>query len=61
MKHHSEAMDFSNLDFETIDTEVLANEAKEQEEATAVVVEGDGATEGGPMVEGCMDEVIAAP
>nr|POE85055.1 hypothetical protein CFP56_40540 [Quercus suber] len=30
--HHSLAVDFSNLDFEKIDTEVLADEAKEQEE-----------------------------
>ncbi|KAK9996708.1 hypothetical protein SO802_021394 [Lithocarpus litseifolius] len=29
MKHHSQAMDFSNLDFEAIDTEVLVDEAKE--------------------------------
>lgn len=35
MKHHSLAIDFSNLDFEKIDTEILANEAKELEE-TAV-------------------------
>nr|POE55212.1 hypothetical protein CFP56_02212 [Quercus suber] len=34
MKHHSQAVDFSNLDFEAIDTEVLADEAKKQEEIT---------------------------
>ena len=59
-------MDFSNLDFEAIDTEVLADEAKEQEEVTVAAVECDGATEGGPakearMDEGNVDEVIAAP
>ena len=32
MKHHSLAMDFSNLVFEKIDIEVLANKAKAQEE-----------------------------
>ena len=32
MKHHSLAMDFSNLVFEKIDIEVLADKAKEQEE-----------------------------
>ena len=30
MKHYSQAVDFSNLDFEAIDTEVLVDEAKEQ-------------------------------
>ena len=44
MKHHSVAVDFSNLDFEKIDTEILADEAKEQEEIEAgVVVEKDSA------------------
>ena len=32
MKHHSLVVDFSYLDFEKIDTEILADEAKEQEE-----------------------------
>ena len=59
-------MDFSNLDFEAINTNVLVDEAKEQEEATAVVVKGDGATEGGPtdethVDEGHVDEVVVAP
>nr|POE52748.1 hypothetical protein CFP56_23161 [Quercus suber] len=61
----SQAVDFSNL-FEAIDTEVLADEAKEQGEATAATVGGDGATKGGPtdearVDEGHVDEVIAAP
>ena len=30
MKHYSQVVDFSNLDFEAIDTEVLVDEAKEQ-------------------------------
>ncbi|KAK9993902.1 hypothetical protein SO802_023605 [Lithocarpus litseifolius] len=41
MKHHSLAMDFSNLDFETIDTEILADEAKEQKEATTTASGGE--------------------
>ena len=41
MKHHSLAVDFSNLDFETIDPEILADEAKEQEEATAAATKGE--------------------
>lgn len=38
MKHHSLAVDFSNFDFEKIDTEILTDEAKEQEETEAGVV-----------------------
>lgn len=33
MKHHSLAIDFSSLDFEKIDTEILEDKAKELEEA----------------------------
>ena len=66
MKHHSQAADFSNLDFEAIDTEVLVNGAKEQGEATTIAVVGEGATKGGPtdearMDEGHMDKVVVAP
>ena len=68
MKHHNQVVDFLNFDFEAINTEVLTNETKEKEgEAiTVVVVEGDGATKGGPVDkdhvdEGHMDEVVAAP
>ena len=61
MKHHSQAMDFSNLDFKAIDTEALADEANEQEEATTAAVGGDGATEGGLMDEARVDKVIATP
>ena len=35
MKHHSLAIDLSNLDFEKIDIEILADEAKELEETNA--------------------------
>ena len=42
MKHHNLVVDFSNLDFENIDIEILADEAKEQEETKAnAVVEKD--------------------
>jgi len=57
MKHHSLAMDFSNLDFETIDTEILANEAKEQEEATAIGGTDATITEGTDL--GHRDEIVA--
>ena len=44
MKHHSLFVDFSNLDFEKIDTEILTDKAKEQEETEAdAVVEKDSA------------------
>ena len=36
MKHHSLAIDFSNLDFEKIDIEILVDEAKELEETAAI-------------------------
>ena len=39
MKHHSLAVDFSSLDFEKIDTEVLEDKAKELEEAKSSAVE----------------------
>ena len=39
MKHHSLAIDFSSLDFEKIDTEVLEDKAKELEEAKSGAVE----------------------
>ena len=44
MKHHSLAVDFSNLDFEKIETKILTDETKEQEETkVGVVVEKDSA------------------
>nr|POE64215.1 hypothetical protein CFP56_58945 [Quercus suber] len=61
VKHHSHAMDFSNLDFEAIDTNVLPDEAKEQEEATVAAVEGNGATEGRLADEGHVNDVVTAP
>ena len=41
MKHHSLAVDFSGLDFEKIDTKILEDEAKEQEEAEPGAMEKD--------------------
>ena len=42
MKHHNLVVDFSNLDFEKIDIEILADEAKEQEETEVdAIVEKD--------------------
>ena len=42
MKHHSLVVDFSNLDFENIETEILTDEAKEKEETEAdAIVEKD--------------------
>lgn len=62
MKHHNQAMDFSNLDFETIDTEILANEAREQEEAAATaVVGGDDAIDAGRVDQGHEDEIVTTP
>nr|POF05561.1 hypothetical protein CFP56_18074 [Quercus suber] len=44
MKHHNLVVDFSNLDFEKIDNEILIDEAKEQEETEAdAAVEKDSA------------------
>ena len=55
MKHHSHVADFANLDFEAIDTEILADEANEKEGETIAeatkVVEGEGTT-----TEGANDE-----
>ena len=41
MKHHSLAVGFCSLDFEKIDTEILADEAKELEETEADAMEKD--------------------
>lgn len=38
MKHHSLVVDFSNHDFEKIDTEILADKAKELEETSVTTV-----------------------
>ena len=56
MKHHSQVADFVNLDFEAIDTKILANETKEKE-GEAVAAEGDGTVVGGTVDEARMDEV----
>ena len=55
MNHHSLVMDFSNLDFETINIEIMADEAKEQEEVTAggedvVIAEGTDLGQGDKIV-----------
>ena len=39
MKHHNLAVDFSSLDFEKIDTKILEDDAKEQEEIEAGAME----------------------
>ena len=46
MKHHSLAVDFSSLDFEKIDTEVLEDNAKELEGAESGARDKDKAAEG---------------
>jgi len=67
MKHHSQVADFAILDFEAIDTKILANETKEKEgETVADVAEREGAATVGVMDEahmdkGHVDEVIIAP
>ena len=50
MKHNSLVVDFSNLDFEKIDIEILADEAKELEETSvATVVRGADVGEVGKL------------
>ena len=61
MKHHNQVVDFSNLDFEAIDTKVLADEAKEQEETTTAATGGGGAIDARRADPGQGDEAIALP
>ena len=61
MKHHNQEVDFSNLDFETIDIEILADEAKEQEEATATAIREDNAMDAKRIDQGHEDEDVATP
>ena len=70
MKYHSHVVDFANLDFEAIDTEILADEANEKEGETIAeaneVVEGEGATIGGAndnaqTEAGHVEEILSAP
>lgn len=67
MKHHSQVVDFANLDFEAIDTEILADETKEKEDETvANANKGDDTITGGVadethMDEGHVEEVVSAP
>ena len=62
MKHHSHVDDFTNLDFEAIDTKILVDEANKREGETIVdateVVEGEGATTRGANDEA---QTIDAP
>lgn len=61
MNHHSLAVDLSNLDFEKINTEILVDEAKEQEEADADAVGGKDATVTGGIDLGRGDKVFTPP
>nr|POE94923.1 hypothetical protein CFP56_69937 [Quercus suber] len=67
MEHHGQVADFSNLDFEAIDIEILANETKEKEDEPIVeAIEGDdaatvGAIDKTHMDEGHIEEVVVAP
>ena len=70
MKHHSHVANFANLDFEAIDTKILADEANEKEGETVVeateVVEGKGAATGGAndkaQIEAdCVEEIVNVP
>ena len=51
MKHHSATVDFSNLDFEKIDTKILEDESKELERDESGVPKKDKATNGKNMDE----------
>ena len=67
MKHHSQLADFANLDFEAIDTQILADETKEKEGETIVnAIESDGTATSGVvdeahMNEGHVKEVVTTP
>ena len=65
MKHHSHVADFANLDFEAIETKILAVEANEKEGETIAeaieVVEGEGATTGGANDKDHVEEIVSAP
>ena len=67
LKHYSQEVDFTNLDFEAIDIKILADETKEKEgEVVIDATEGNGTGVGGAMDEAHMDEghveeVITAP
>ena len=67
MKHHSQVVDFANLDFEAIDTKILADKTKEKEgEGVVDAAKGDGIAMGRVVDESCLDEghveeVVIAP
>jgi len=53
MKHHSQVVDFSNPDFKAIDTEVLSDKVKEQEETTvAATTRGEDVADAGGVDPG---------
>ena len=58
MEHHNQAVDFSILDFETIDTKILPDEAREQAEASAG---GEDAADVGQADPGQGDEAVTPP
>ena len=70
MKHHSHVVDFSNLDFEAIDTEILVDKANEKEGETIAeatdAVEGEGAAtrkanSKAQTEAGHVEEIVSAP
>ena len=70
MKHHSHVAVFMNLEFEAIDTEILADKASKKEGETIAeatkVVKGEGATTGGANDEAQIEashveEITSAP
>ena len=70
MKHHNQVTNFAKLDFEAIDTEILANKTKEKRDEIVIeavaIVEGDGTAIGGVTNEALMDvgrveKVVSAP
>ena len=70
IKHHSHVANFANLDFEAIDTKILADEANEKEGETIVeateVVEGNGAAtrranDEAQIEADCVEEIVNVP
>ena len=58
MKHHNQAVDFSILDFENIDTKILPDEAREHVEASAG---GEDVADVGRADPSQGDEAVAPP
>ena len=70
MKHHSHVANFANLNFEAIDTKILADEVNEKEGETIVeateVVEGKGAAtrranDEAQIEADCVEEIVNVP